>query len=332
MSANNSSNSNNTTITHYRDWVPDGNHFKFSQAKPNAYQGMNIGLKYCDDRIYLRTPKMRAPFGLQPGYEGKGFTVQLAFDKDNVEAQEFLAKCKQFDAFVRETGRVNAYEWRITKTKDAPVHDAVLDELFKPMVHYPRYKRDHPTMGGKVNPDYPPFIQLTLYEKTPKENEVDANGKPKEAEMMTEVYDCHKVAQPDFIKEETIHGGCSLTSIIFATSAYKSSTGFGVIWRAAQFMVYPKKGLEGGVCHIKPDDDFDNENIQVPKFNPSVTAEPSPPAPADAAASASAAAAAAAADASAQSAPSAPAVSAPTTTAAPAVTAASVPKVTLTPR
>lgn len=268
------------TITNWRDFSPDANHIQFGPAKKNNYGSLNMNMKYNGDRLYLRTPRMRCPFGLQKGYDEKGFNVQLCFDEKDADCQTFLQKCTQFDALVREAGRQNAFDWKIAKTADQIVSDDVLNMMFKPMVRYPHYKEGH-EKAGQINPDYPPFLQISLLESTPKEGEVypvghENAGQPKEPEILTELYDAKQQAL--VVDEESIPKQCHLTSLIYATSAYKSTTGYGVVWRAAQFMVFPRQGLEMGKCHIT-DDDFDNEDMSaaVPSFG--ATASESEPVP-----------------------------------------------------
>jgi len=257
-------------IISWREWQPDATHVQFGAAKKNTHGSLNISLKYNGERLYLRTPKMRCPFGLQRGYEDKGYNVQLCFDDKDPDSTAFLEKCQAFDALVRETGRKNAYEWKISKSADQVVSDDVLDMLFKPMVRFPVFKQGHEKQG-QINPEYPPFLTISLIESNPKEGEVyPANhenaGKPVEPEILTELYDTRQQAL--VVDTESIAKQCHLTSLIYATSAYKSSTGFGVVWRAAQFMVFPRQGLEMGKCHI-PDEDFENDDMagEVPSFN-----------------------------------------------------------------
>jgi hypothetical protein len=282
------------SITNWRDWTADSNHVSFGPAKKNNYGSLNMNLKYNGERLYLRTPRMRCPFGLQKGYDEKGFNVQLCFDDKDPDCLAFLEKCKNFDDLVREAGRKNAFDWKIAKTADQVVSDDVLNMMFKPMVRYPHYKEGH-EKGGQVNPDYPPYLQISLLESTPKEGDVypaghENAGQPREPEILTELYDAKQQAL--VVDEESIPKQCHLTSLIYATSAYKSTTGFGVVWRAAQFMVFPRQGLEMGKCHI-PDEDFENEDMSatVPSFGASATAV-EPPAEVPTSVSAPAAAAA----------------------------------------
>lgn len=243
------------TIINWRDWQPDAQHITFGKANKNQYGSYNMGMRYNGERLYLRTPKMRCPFGLSEGYEGKGYNVQLCFDKEDADCQEFFKKFEQFDALVRATGVANAFDWKIAKTAGEVLHDAVIDTLFKPCVKWPVFKQGHPQQGQR-NTEYPPYLQITILESKPKDGEVypeghERAGEKKEPEILTELYDTHQ--QPLYVDEDSIPNQCHLTGIIYATSAYKSTTGFGVVWKAAQFMVYPRQGLEMGKCHIEPD-------------------------------------------------------------------------------
>jgi hypothetical protein len=262
------------TITNFRDWKPDTNHITFAPAKKNAYGSLNMGLKYNGERLYLRTPKMRCPFGLQKGYDDKGYNVQVCFDNDDADCQLFLQKCKDFDALVREVGKQNASEWKLTKLKGTEVPDAVIDQMFKPMVRFPRFKEGHEKQG-EINPEYPPYLTLTILESTPKEGEVyppghERAGEKKEPEIITELYDARQ--QQLVVDEDSLPKSCHLTCLIYATSAYKSTTGYGVVFRAAQIMVFPRQGLEMGKCHIS-DEDFRNDDDEQPQsFGPAATA------------------------------------------------------------
>jgi len=249
------------TITNWDDWTPDAQHITFGKANKNQYGSYNMGLRYNGERLYLRTPKMRCPFGLSRGYEDKGYNVQLCFDNDDQASQVFLQKFLQFDSLVRSTGVANAFDWKITKTASEQVHEAVVNNMFKPCVKYPVFKQGHP-QAGERNPEYPPYLQINLLETKPKDTDVypeghERAGEKMDPEIMTELYDTKQ--QPLYVDEESITKQCHLTGLIYATSAYKSTTGFGVVWRAAQFMVYPRKGLKGGVCHI-PTTDFDEDD------------------------------------------------------------------------
>lgn len=269
------------SIINWRDWQPDTNHVLFGPAKKNAFGSYNMGLKYNGERLYLRTPRMRCPFGLQKGYDEKGYNVQLCFDEKDADCQAFLEKCKSFDALVREAGRKNALDWKIAKTADQVVSDDVLNMMFKPMVRYPHYKEGHEKQG-QINPEYPPYLQIALLESTPKEGEVypaghENAGQPREPEILTELYDAKQQAL--VVDEESVPKQCHLTTLIYATSAYKSTTGFGIVWRAAQFMVFPRQGLEMGKCHI-PEEDFENEDMSaaVPNFGAAALAPEAQPA------------------------------------------------------
>ncbi len=240
------------TITNWQDWSPDAQHITFGKANKNQYGSYNMGLRYNGERLYLRTPKMRCPFGLSEGYEGKGYNVQLCFDDDNAECQSLLQKFLQFDELVRTTAVANALDWKIAKTSGEVVHDAVIDTLFKRCVKYPVFKQGHEKQGQR-NTEYPPYLQITILESKPKQGETypeghERAGEQREPEILTELYDTKQ--QPLYVDEDSIPNQCHLTGLIYATSAYKSTTGFGVVWKAAQFMVFPRQGLEMGKCHI----------------------------------------------------------------------------------
>jgi hypothetical protein len=262
------------SIVNFRDFHPDAAHVQFGQAKKNEHGSLNMNLKYNGERLYLRTPRMRCPFGLQKGYGEKGFNVQLCFDESDPDSQLFLQKCQQFDDLVRETARQNAFDWKIAKTKGQEVSNDILDQLFKPMVRYPKFREGHEKEGQR-NPEYPPYLQIQLLESQPKEGEVypaghEHAGQQKEPEILTELYDSQRQAL--VVDEESIPRQCHLTSLIYATSAYKSTTGFGVVWRAAQFMVFPRQGLEMGKCHINDDDFNHDDGMGLPSFGPGATA------------------------------------------------------------
>jgi len=247
----------NYNITRTSDWEPSLENHEFKKASTNSHGSTSIGFNYKGSRTYLKTPKMRAPFGLGRGMDNKGYVIQLTFDKDNAPAADFLERCKQFDETMIQAGIDHAFEWGITQKKDKVPSREVVEDRYKPMVKYPRYPKNHPTKAREINPEYPPYIQVSLPESKPKEGEEAADEASDEVvDFLTELYNKNKELIP--INEQTLGKHCQLTGLIYATSAYSSTTGFGVSWKAAQLMVFPKGGLPTGTCLI--DDDVDDSS------------------------------------------------------------------------
>lgn len=247
----------NYNITRTSEWEPSLENHEFKKASTNSHGSTSIGFLYKGSRSYLKTPKMRAPFGLGRGMDNKGYVVQLTFDKDNAPAQDFLQRCEQFDEMMIQAGMDHAFEWGITQKKDKVPSKEVVEDRYKPMVKYPRFPKNHPTKAREVNPEYPPYIQISLPEVKPREGEEAPDTSDDTVDFLTELYNKNKELIP--INEQTITKHCQLTSLIYATSAYSSTTGYGVSWKAAQLMVFPKGGLPTGTCLIDDDADSSDE-------------------------------------------------------------------------
>lgn len=102
----------NYKITKYSDWNPTPTNIEFRKPTRNQHNSLNINFNYLGSRLYLKTPKMRAPFGIGRGMNDQGYNLQLSFDRDNEEAQQLQKKCEEFDKTMIEAAVQNAFDWK----------------------------------------------------------------------------------------------------------------------------------------------------------------------------------------------------------------------------
>ena len=221
----------------------------------NQHGSLNINFNYLGSRLYLKTPKMRAPFGIGRGMNDSGFNIQFSFDRDNEEAQVFLKKCEEFDRTMIEAGIQNAFDWGITTKKTAVPSREVVEEKYKSMVKYPKFGKTHPN-AGEVNPEWPPYIQVQLPQTQPKPGDEGAESVP---QFTTELYDASKNMIP--LSEETLTKQSRCTALIYG-SGYSSNAGFGVSWKAAQLLLLHRTGIPKNHCLIDdPEEDDDSSHF-----------------------------------------------------------------------
>ena len=208
----------NTTdynVIRHQDWAPEAEAFEFNDnvLKTQA-GGLAVGFRCSGKKLRIKSPKMRCPFGLQQGMEGKGFNLQMAFD-DSEACQSFLKCCQTFDQIIRQAGVDHAETWFAkTKSGKAP-SSAFIEEKFYPMLKEPSDPKYHCTFKIKL--------------PTKKTNDV-------------EVFQCrlyNKDKQQIDIDTSSLHGGCHVTVMMTCSSIWSTSTGFGATWKAEQIMVFP---------------------------------------------------------------------------------------------
>jgi len=254
----------NYSITKFSDWDPTRENLEFKKPTKNTKGGLNINFTYANDRLYLKTPKMRTPFGMNEGMNPGDWSVQLCFDTDNEQALVFLEKCQKFDETMIELGVENAFDWNLSPTKSKKVSRDLVEDRYNRMVKYSKYKKDHPTHAGEVNPEYPPHFQVKLPQTPAREANPETGAPAQAAQFSTELYSSKKELLD--VKPENIPRN-SRCSVLMTGSGYGVSGKFGVSWKAAQLMVFPRGGLPTNQCLIDdPDDEEDFEEASEGDF------------------------------------------------------------------
>ena len=237
----------------------------FMPANKNKSGANSMSMRHNDDILRLKLPKMRTPFGIATGMNGKGFNIQLAFDESNVKAQECKKKCASFDKSVFKYGCDHAFEWGLVKSRTANMTQikAVAENQFKPWVKQPKYsekKAPSPDMIGQHNPNYPDFIQLGIIFNEEKET------------FGTEFFDAggNKITidSPNDLLT-LIPANSEVVCMLQATAGWSSSSGFGVSPKARQIRIFPRDSFPTGQCLLDDPEDEEEDEAEVNEAEPS---------------------------------------------------------------
>ena len=199
---------------------------------------------------------MRLPFGIGRGMNEQGYNIQLSFDRDNEESQTLLKKCEEFDRTMIDAAEKNAFDWGLAPSKSQKVSREIIQSKYKPMVKYPKFAKTHP-QAGDVNPEWPPYMVVQLPQSQGKPASEEANSQAVAPQFTTELYSSKKSLLS--VSDENLPAQCRCTTLLYGTG-YSSSTGFGVSWKAAQIMVFPRAGLPSKQCLIDEDGEDIEEN------------------------------------------------------------------------
>lgn len=235
-------------LTKYSDWNPSTENIEFRKPVRNQHNSLNINFNYLGARLYLKTPKMRLPFGIGRGMNDQGYNIQLSFDNDNEEAQQFKKKCEEFDKTILEVASKNAFDWGLAESKTKKPSLDVIQSKYKSMVRFSKYPKAHPNAGDR-NPEWPDYFVVQLPQSQPKPNE---DGTVNPAQFSTELYNAKR--DPMELNEDNLPKQ-SRCSVLLTGNGYSGSTGFGVSWKAVQIMVFPRGGLPRKQCLIENEDD-----------------------------------------------------------------------------
>jgi hypothetical protein len=243
--------SQEVVITNYKDWNPIRENFDFKKPTKNqSGVSLNINFTYKDSKLWIKTPVMRAPFGIDKGMN-EGYNLKLSFDGDSVSSQEFLSKCEEFDRTMIELGMDNAFEWGIVSSKAKKPSRDVVVEKYKPMVKQDKYPKTHPRAGEPK--DFPPHLSLQLPQTISK------NGEPRE--FKTDLYDVKKNLVPLTPDSVPKHGRC--VALIYG-GGWSTNAGYGVSWKAGQVMLFPRGGgLPPGKCMIDIEEMTEGEFLEI---------------------------------------------------------------------
>jgi len=210
-------------ITRYQDWEVAEANFEFmNSAVKTQSGGLASGFKYKGGKLFLKTPRMRASFGLQAGMNGDGYNLQVNFDETEA-CQQLLAKFNALDELVLQAGLQRAATWFPLGKNGKPVPSAVIEEK-----HYPMVK-------PSKDPKYHPSLRIKLPCSTKIVN--NAQGEPEEKEVFDcRLFDANKNQLE--INDENLPGGCYVSMLIAVSSIWSTTTGFGATLKASQIMVF----------------------------------------------------------------------------------------------
>jgi hypothetical protein len=138
----------------------------FSSPKPSGHGGYHVKQEYLlkDDKgkqikvpIVVQTPVMHSQWGLsEKEYDGKtNASLDLRFDKDSKECEQFHDVMILWDAVIVETAIKNKSSW----FKDSRLTNEILQYLYHPMV-----KKNISEKDG-VRREYPDSLRLKIQKR-----------------------------------------------------------------------------------------------------------------------------------------------------------------------
>jgi len=249
--------SNEFHVNRHQDWMPESKSFKFSdKVFTNPSGGLSVGFRVGDHKLRVKTPKMRAPFGLQTGMNGKGYQMDISFDDSEV-CQNFLDQCRVFDNIIEQAGLDNPSTW-FTKSKNGKAQSApVIKEKFHPMVRMPKKEGYHPTIRVKL-----PHTEMLVDD--PDNPTADPEGKVTMDTFTCKLYDRNKKSLA--IDDDSLKAGVTVSVLMVCNSIWSTTTGFGASWKAEQIMVFPDEASklpEHCLLNVDSEDDEDTQHHPV---------------------------------------------------------------------
>ena len=219
----------NVRVHRHQDWSPEAEKFQFMDEPMRTQSGgLAVGFRYDGTKLRVKTPKLRVPFGLQTGMDGKGFNIQLAFSESEA-GQQFLQQCQRFDEIIEQAGLDNPDKWFSKNKSGKPPSAAVIKDKFYPMVKLPSNDRYQPTFKIKL-----PSKKVSVPDP---DNPEAVDGKIEIDAFQCKLFDKDKNQLS--IDDDTLCGGSYVTVLMSCSSIWSTTTGFGATWKAEQIMVFP---------------------------------------------------------------------------------------------
>lgn len=203
----------------------DMDNVSFTEPRVNKYGGKSVSLKYNDNQLRLKFPKMPLPFGVSKytpeGSDTSKYTLDVSFrDKESDESVRALHDFfTELDTKMISSACENSLAW-FTKKKMTP---EVVEAILKPSL---RYSTDRET-GEPLTQYAPRFsVRLPFYGG-------DAGFK---------VYD----EDGDLIEDglESLKKGSSVELTARCSSLWLGSGRFGLTWDVTKITVYPGETLD----------------------------------------------------------------------------------------
>jgi hypothetical protein len=208
----------------------DVNNIQFGMIKQLSNGGRQIGIKYNNNKLYLQTPEMRAPFGMNVWLGENGnppkYDISLAFENDNCKPimKALETKLREIDEHMIKSAMTNSEIWFNGKRY---VSDEVVRELYTK------------TTKESKNGQYAPTIKLSLpvYEG---KFQFKTFGKGRSEIDLMDMFTSGPLDQKDPKKQTPIATrGSSAQAIIQLTGIWVVSNKFGLTWKVRQLKLAP---------------------------------------------------------------------------------------------
>lgn len=249
-------------IVKQRNFAPTEENVEFGTCEDNKNgQGKNTRFTYNGNTLFIKTDKMRTPFGLSRGKEGfdnygKKLTVSLSYDLESEDGRQFLENMQTLDDIVAHTAYENRVAWGLGKNAKVS-REMTEKEVRNMMTPSVKYKVDKET--GEEDPNLAPTLRVTLNTRNhPETKEIEA--------ITSQVFDDAKPSQRIMnVDDNTIRRGYQIKSLIYARSIWVTPTGYGISWRFQQLQVFPSGGFSANTNYLE-DSDSEEEGAEA---NPS---------------------------------------------------------------
>jgi hypothetical protein len=207
--------------------------------------GKSIWISYKKAPLYVQTPEMTAPFGLNkwPG-EKSGtdkYSIDLSFKnrETNQAIQSFFDVVEALDAKLVQDALENSMSW-FKKKYTSP---DVVEALYTPML---KYAKDKAT--GERTDKFPPTFKFSVPFR--------------DGRFGCEVYDRNRQQVSLLAIEEQVRGS-AITAIIQCTGIWIAGGKFGCSWKAVQIRVRPPATIRGFAFKGLDDEPVGNDDAQV---------------------------------------------------------------------
>ena len=182
--------------------------------------GKIVYLNYKSNKLFLQTPKLKAPFGLS-NWEGK-YSLDLSlsgYDGSVESVKTFYTALATLDEYMLDQGMQNGMAWFKRKMASTEVVDALYSRNVK-------FAKDKAT--GEVTDKYPPTFKLSLPFR---------DGK-----FACDVYDVKR--NPLDLSSVELKGA-KITAIAQCTGVWLAGGKFGCSWKVVQLLVEPQETIKG---------------------------------------------------------------------------------------
>ena len=192
-----------------------------------------IPLRHKKQEIYIKTPKMVAPFGLNiyTNNDIKSYYYVLSFIDMDIDPniENFLNFVHKAEQFCRTTVKNNIARWGYSQTFDS--------------LHFKSSLKDS---NGT------PLLRLKITRNS------------------TELYNIEGQLQPMDTVETLVTNQCHIISLLEMNNIWINSTGYGLTWKVIQMKIYPCTRPIGGVSLLTENIKIHDEPppIPIPKYRP----------------------------------------------------------------
>ena len=216
---------------------------KYTSLKPNEKGGksLNVLNKFTNSGLRLSTPLMltwgASDFVDQDGNGNGKFEMSMQFPQEeysNADCDAFLQNMKSLEKKIKEDALTYSKDWfgKVHKSSD------IIDELFTPMLKYPRIK-------GTSEPDYSkkPILRVKLpqWQNAWKSEIYDEEGS-----ILFPNKENNSITPLDYLKK-----GAMVACVIQCGGIWFTNGKFTITWKLLQAVVQKPKGNIAGQCLIR---------------------------------------------------------------------------------